>query len=89
MFLHFVLVQEHVRDPILDREPASRLWTYEVTLQDMNFEEKVVEFFQHVDVCFDGVNGHVLSPLAGNLQILRSRLQTMQLSLQQDLLYQL
>jgi hypothetical protein len=59
VFLHFVLVQEHVRDSILDREPASRLWTYEVTLQNMNFEEKVVEFFQHVDVCFDTSSVHL------------------------------
>jgi hypothetical protein len=55
----------------------------------MDFKEKVVEFFQHVYVCLDGFDGHVLRPLARNLQILRGRLQTVELGLYQNLLYQL
>ena len=52
ILLDFVLVEQHVGDAIADREFASRLWTHQVSIDDLDFQEDVVSFLQEFHITF-------------------------------------
>ena len=84
-------MQEHVGDSVLDGKLSARLRTHQATFQNVDFEYKVVQFSEHVQISQDCLKAQVrhLQPFTFNFQVLSSRTQSTELRLLQNRLNQL
>ena len=50
--LHFIFIEQHIWYTIRDRKFSTSFWTYQITVNNVNFHQDVMNFFQKILIIF-------------------------------------